>query len=213
MFLYVLKLNTDKYYIGKSENVKTRIESHFIGEGSVWTKLYKPLELVETIETENPYDEDALTLLYMEKYGIDNVRGGQWCQISLSSEQKKYIHSSFTAGQDRCYKCNNTGHFSRNCKNIFKGDIAFSIDENDSGMKVEIDTDVENELDFVELEIDEPVVPSNWLYSNTDTENTINERVCNYRTRMLLSYSMGLFTGFATCFVIFIFSYDGYQIN
>ena len=49
----------------------------------LWTTKYKPIKVVELIEGDN-YDEDKYTLKYMEQYGIDNVRGGSFCQIIIT---------------------------------------------------------------------------------------------------------------------------------
>lgn len=44
--IYILELENQKYYVGKTENPEVRIDSHFQGEGSVWTKKYKPIRVL-----------------------------------------------------------------------------------------------------------------------------------------------------------------------
>lgn len=49
--IYILKLNDNKYYIGKTNRtVKNRYQEHLEGIGSFWTKKYKPLSVVKQIE-------------------------------------------------------------------------------------------------------------------------------------------------------------------
>ena len=86
VFIYVLELTNNKYYIGKTNNPKFRMQSHFNSNGSAWTKKYKPIRLIELLNDCDDYDEDKYTLKYMEKYGIENVRGGAFCQIELTNE-------------------------------------------------------------------------------------------------------------------------------
>ena len=86
VYIYVLKLEQDKYYIGKTDNPNIRLENHFSSNGSEWTKLYKPLKIIEIIPNCDNYDEDKHTIKCMEKYGITNVRGGSFCQIRLGDE-------------------------------------------------------------------------------------------------------------------------------
>jgi len=38
VYIYVLKLKYNKYYVGKSTNPSTRLEDHFSEFGSAWTK-------------------------------------------------------------------------------------------------------------------------------------------------------------------------------
>jgi predicted GIY-YIG superfamily endonuclease len=77
VYIYVLKLQSNKYYIGKTNNPQFRLSAHFDANGSEWTKLYTPVNLVELITNCDDYDEDKYTRIYMDKYGIDNnVRGG-----------------------------------------------------------------------------------------------------------------------------------------
>ena len=70
VYIYILYLEQNKYYIGKTTNPGFRLEDHFNSEGSVWTKKYKPVKVIELIENCDGFDEDKHTLKYMEKYGV-----------------------------------------------------------------------------------------------------------------------------------------------
>ena len=91
IYIYILKLENNKYYIGKTTNPKFRIENHFNSNGSEWTKMYKPLKLIELISDCDDYDEDKYTRIYMDKYGINNVRGGSFSSIELSKETITFL--------------------------------------------------------------------------------------------------------------------------
>lgn len=78
VYIYVLELVDNKYYVGKTDNPQFRLESHFNSNGAAWTKKYKPINIIELIPNCDDYDEDKYTLKYMEKYGINNVRGGSF---------------------------------------------------------------------------------------------------------------------------------------
>ena len=45
VFIYILKCQQGKYYIGKTHNPEFRINNHQYGNGSAWTKKYKPIQL------------------------------------------------------------------------------------------------------------------------------------------------------------------------
>lgn len=115
VYIYVLKQKNDKYYIGKSNNPEIRIENHMTLNGSFWTKLYEPINVIEIIPNCDDYDEDKYTLKYMEKYGVENVRGGSFCEINLSKENIITINRMLNGSNNRCYKCNKTGHFIKDC--------------------------------------------------------------------------------------------------
>jgi len=38
--IYILKLQDDKYYVGKTNHLNFRLENHFTGTGSIWTTKY-----------------------------------------------------------------------------------------------------------------------------------------------------------------------------
>lgn len=83
-WLYVLKLEGDKYYVGiTSKTPEHRMQQHINGfAGARWTKKYKPVELfykkdlgATTPEEAKSY-ENKVTRKYMNEYGFNNVRGG-----------------------------------------------------------------------------------------------------------------------------------------
>lgn len=113
--IYILKCEHDKYYIGKSKNLDLRLESHFQNNGSEWTKLHKPVEVISIFKNCDDFDEDKYTKKYMAEYGIDNVRGGSYCQIEINRDTKNFILKEITASQDRCFRCGEEGHFANRC--------------------------------------------------------------------------------------------------
>lgn len=117
VFIYILKLKEGKYYIGKTNYPDIRIDEHFTKNcGSQWTKRYKPLKIERIIPDCDDFDEDSYTLRYMNKYGIENVRGGQFVRLNLTKNDLEYIHSSLRSSNNLCFKCGSKNHFVRDCK-------------------------------------------------------------------------------------------------
>ena len=115
VFIYTLQLEEQKYYIGKTNNPQFRLDMHFNFHGSEWTKKYKPIQVVEIIPNCDDYDEDKYTIKYMEKYGINNVRGGSFCEIKLREENKTTLKRMITGTTDKCFICGEKGHFAKEC--------------------------------------------------------------------------------------------------
>lgn len=113
--IYVLQLENNKYYVGKSNNPLKRLTDHINSNGSAWTNKYKPLDVIEVIPNCDPFDEDKYTIKYMEQYGINNVRGGSFCRIKLSQESKATIKKMINGTTDKCYQCGEAGHFANRC--------------------------------------------------------------------------------------------------
>ena len=116
MYIYILKLEKGKYYVGKSSKINKRLEDHFNSYGSAWTKKYKPVKVIETINNCDKFDEDKYTLKYMEKYGVHNVRGGSFCEIKLDNDNLKTINKMLDGASDKCYNCGEKGHFAKQCE-------------------------------------------------------------------------------------------------
>lgn len=116
VFIYILRLKKGKYYVGKTDNPKFRLEKHFNSEGSEWTKKYKPLEILEIKGNCDKYDEDKITKKFMDTYGIDNVRGGSYTQIELSELQVIALETELKGCNDSCFRCGKKGHFAKECE-------------------------------------------------------------------------------------------------
>jgi hypothetical protein len=116
--VYILKLEDNKYYVGKTENINKRVLEHFTNNGSEWTKKYKPIEIINKYKSDDNIYEQRYTWETMVKYGIDNVRGAAHCKIELADSEKEYIKQCINSITDKCYKCGIKGHFAKECDNI-----------------------------------------------------------------------------------------------
>eukprot|EP01135_Chromosphaera_perkinsii_P000210 Nk52_evm14s48 gene=Nk52_evmTU14s48 len=113
--VYVLKLQQNKFYVGKTKSPVDRLSAHFLGQGSAWTRQYQPVDIVE-IKKDCPEEEEQLvTQKYMKQYGINNVRGGPWCQVELDSSTVAAIQRIINSSSDACYNCGGEGHFAGHC--------------------------------------------------------------------------------------------------
>lgn len=152
--IYVLLLEKDKWYVGYTDRKDgERFTEHFTGNGSKWTQLYKPVEVMEW-RNGTLKDENKVTLEYMQKYGWWNVRGGSYCNVEMSKppttitselpkqikqiKQTKQIKQISTKNKKKvvtetiatCYRCGREGHYNDKCyaKINVNGD---EIDEDD----------------------------------------------------------------------------------
>lgn len=113
--IYILKLRSGKYYVGKSANPMERYQQHLDGKGSAWTKKYKPVSLEKVISNVSPFDEDKYTKEYMKKHGIENVRGGAYVTEELDEVQEESLKRELWAATDKCTRCGRAGHFVSAC--------------------------------------------------------------------------------------------------
>ena len=82
IYLYVLELQNDKYYVGITHNPKDRFRKHTEGRSQQFVRENLPIKTIE-VELLNTVDrkialvlETLKTIELIEKYGIENVHGG-----------------------------------------------------------------------------------------------------------------------------------------
>jgi len=89
--IYVLRLHNDKYYVGYSKD-DSRVGAHFRGEGSSWTRMHAPLEIIERFDGDKTVEKEV-TLRYMREKGWENVRGAGWTAADLKHCPRELWHS------------------------------------------------------------------------------------------------------------------------
>ncbi|MEZ6331114.1 MAG: GIY-YIG nuclease family protein [Candidatus Saccharimonadales bacterium] len=104
-YIYVLKLEKDKYYVGiTSQTVEKRYNEHKTGiRAANWTKKYKPVEIVHSrllgIITKQDAEaiENKAVREYINTYGINKVRGGDITDtIDLFIFRRNIIDKQYT---------------------------------------------------------------------------------------------------------------------
>ena len=86
--IYILRLEQNKFYVGMTKRNIERIWEHIDGKGAAWTKKYPPCEGNEILYFEeglDPSDENRKTIEMMKRFGIHNVRGGDYCRVKMPS--------------------------------------------------------------------------------------------------------------------------------
>lgn len=117
-FIYVLELDGGFFYVGRTYDLNRRIQQHFssVGyQGCEWTRLHKPRRVFTSRPERDSFDEDVTTKRLMLVHGIDRVRGGVYCQLTLPETTHLHLERELRGITNRCYSCGNQNHFMCAC--------------------------------------------------------------------------------------------------
>ena len=77
--VYILRLSGCRFYVGRSEDVTKRVQAHWEGQGSTWTRRHKVLGVEHVLPQSEGTTLEKLELVttieQMKKRGIHRVRG------------------------------------------------------------------------------------------------------------------------------------------
>lgn len=92
-------------------DISERVKAHRRGKVE-WTKKYPPIEILKVIKDAVPEDEDKYVKMYMERYGIENVRGGSYSRLELPPDSKSKETCTIS---NTCFVCNKSDHYVNRC--------------------------------------------------------------------------------------------------
>ena len=82
--VYILELEGSNWYVGWSADINVRIASHFLGAGSKWTQLHRPIA-VHSVKPGCTQLETCITVAMMCRHGWEHVRGGSFCNVAMAT--------------------------------------------------------------------------------------------------------------------------------
>lgn len=117
LYYYLILLSNEKYYVMLSElsdfqacdayGNKVPLEPFTTASGwepfttasgwepvCDWLLINKPLRVIKQTKYDGSLSLDDHVILYMEEYGMNNVRGGSIIDVVLSSKQKQFIQDT-----------------------------------------------------------------------------------------------------------------------
>lgn len=116
--IYVLELQGNKYYVGKTNHTFQRFNQHKSGSGAKWTQKHKVKDLFAFHKDMKETDENKITIQMMKKYGVRNVRGGSWTKVNMTEAEIKRLEKRISARSKRRSKSSSTKKTTRPKKKI-----------------------------------------------------------------------------------------------
>ena len=116
--IYVLELQGNKYYVGKTNHTFQRFNQHKSGSGAKWTQKHKVKDLFAFHKNMKDTDENKITIQMMKKYGVRNVRGGSWTKVNMTEAEIKRLEKRINARGKRRTKSSSTKKTTKARKRI-----------------------------------------------------------------------------------------------
>lgn len=116
--IYVLELQGNKYYVGKTNHTFQRFNQHKSGSGAKWTQKHKVKDLFAFHKDMKDSDENKITIQMMKKYGVRNVRGGSWTKVNMTEAEIKRLENRINARGKRRTKSSSTKKTTKARKRI-----------------------------------------------------------------------------------------------
>ena len=137
--VYVLELNGGGFYVGKSEDIDTRIQQHKSGaHSSSWCcaqgGVKRELPTLCPPQDDLSSWEQKETIHQMLVHGFDRVRGFEWTKCGpLDRDDCTTIRTMIWGHGDLCRRCGGDGHFQSQCGNRPKLDWLRELDDRCQG--------------------------------------------------------------------------------
>lgn len=92
------------------------MKSHFDRDGAAWTKKHHVVCVSDVFFKCDDEDEDKYTKKMMRLHGVNNVRGGAYCNVVLGEDEKRFLEREIIGSSDKCFRCKKYGHFAKDCQ-------------------------------------------------------------------------------------------------
>jgi hypothetical protein len=111
-----------KYYVAIDKKNYNNINDELINNiNSKWVLKYKPVSILQSYNKCNIDELDKYTEMYMELYGIDNVRGaGSYNKIIIDRKTNLYLKNKFNSNKEDKLKINKTNNSKKRKMDISK---------------------------------------------------------------------------------------------
>ena len=120
--IVVFNLESNKYYLDESNNINKLFEKNID-----WINKYNPISIKTIIENINIKDIDKHVRIYMHKFGINNVRGGNYKEEIINVDNIKEL---IWSENNCCLRCGFNNHTEINCyskKDIYGNELEYNV--------------------------------------------------------------------------------------